>query len=89
MRKHARADRVDVRLRSVQGGVHLEIVDDGVGFDPADTVGPEHLGVRSMRERAELVGGWLRIDSDPGGTTVRCWVPIPSGAVTLRERARV
>ena len=50
--------------------VHVEVRDDGVGFDPsADTSG---FGVLGMRERVELLDGMLEIDSSPGaGTTVR------------------
>ena len=61
----------------------VRITDDGVGFTLEDEDGaPGHLGLATMRERAELVGGWLRIESDPrGGTTVEFWIPaVPRGA---------
>lgn len=76
-RKHASASRVRVRMEPRTGGVFVRIADDGVGFDPQGTsVGPGHLGVRTMRERAELAGGWLKIWSATGaGTTVEFWVP--------------
>jgi signal transduction histidine kinase len=51
----------------------LEIVDDGIGFDPdAPGLRARRLGLTSMEERAESIGGRLEIRSAPGaGTTVR------------------
>jgi PAS domain S-box-containing protein len=73
--KHARAGRLSVRLDCDDGGVRLDICDDGVGFDPAGPF-PGHLGHRSMRDRAERIGAALSIESSPGhGTCVRVWVP--------------
>lgn len=77
-RKHARATTVQVRVSGVDGGVRLEVVDDGAGFDPDDRGASRagHLGLVSMRERVELASGWWEIESVPGaGTTVRAWVP--------------
>jgi two-component system sensor histidine kinase UhpB len=77
-RKHANASRVVVRFEEKEGGFSVEIEDDGIGFDPAklEAVPPHHLGLTSMRERAELAGGWLRIESEPGnGTIVKVWLP--------------
>jgi signal transduction histidine kinase len=52
-------------------------VDDGVGFDPRGEF-PGHLGLKSMAERAETLGGSFAIESIPGaGTTIR--VAIPTG----------
>ena len=62
----------------------LEVVDDGIGFrvDAPPAGNPERLGrlgLRSMRERAELVGGTLEVTSAPGaGTTVRASLPSAS-----------
>jgi signal transduction histidine kinase len=82
-RKHARASTVAVTLDEVDGGYRLAVVDDGVGFD-ADTMSespPGHLGLTAMRERAEMVGGWRRVISQPGtGTTIEAWVPEPMSA---------
>ena len=71
--KHADADRVEVRLRSDDGRLVLEVEDDGVGFDPgAPGARSRRLGLTSMEERAERLGGMLEIRSAPGaGTTVR------------------
>lgn len=69
---HAQARRVEISLLKERGRLILRVSDDGHGFDP-DTVDTEyHLGIRGMQERAEMVGGVLEIDSEPGqGVTVR------------------
>ena len=73
--KHARCDRLDVRLTCVWDILGLEVVDDGAGFDPLGAY-PGHLGLRSMRERAERVCGTLDIHTSAGqGTQVRVSVP--------------
>jgi signal transduction histidine kinase len=65
VRKHARASRVEVLLEQRDGGFITRIEDDGRGFDdPAvDTGRPGHRGLATMRERAELAGGWLQIET--------------------------
>jgi signal transduction histidine kinase len=77
--RHARgARRVVVRLgRGGDGGVVLEVADDGAGFDPDDPdLRGRHLGLTSMETRAARIGGRLAIGSAPGaGTTVRLEVP--------------
>ena len=78
VRKHARARKVDVLLAEREHGYFLRIRDDGRGFEAREPsrVHRGHLGFHAMRERAELAGGWWRIDSAPGaGTVVECWVP--------------
>jgi PAS domain S-box-containing protein len=80
-RKHAQATRVTVSLEESEGGYVVRVADDGVGFSPG-TVQPTpgHLGLASMRERATLAGGWLRIDTAPGrGTTIELWLPALAG----------
>jgi two-component system sensor histidine kinase UhpB len=77
-RKHAKATRVVVRLKEQLGGYSIRIEDDGVGFDPEElhALPPHHLGLTSMRERADMASGWLRIESEPGrGATVEAWLP--------------
>ena len=68
VRKHAHASKVDVLLAERDGGYFLRIRDDGRGFDAREParVRRGHLGCQAMRERAELAGGWWRIDSAPG-----------------------
>lgn len=77
---HSGASRLGVSLR-VDGDagdeVRMEVRDDGCGFDVA-VAGPRpgHLGLVTMRERAEVAGGRLEIDSAPGaGTVVRVTLP--------------
>jgi signal transduction histidine kinase len=71
--RHARAETVLIQLSADPSGVTVEIEDDGVGFDPDGiTTEPGSLrgiGLLGMRERIEIVGGTLRIDSEPGGGT--------------------
>jgi len=73
--RHSEAQRVEVRLRREgEGGVVLEVSDDGRGF--AFDESQRGLGIGGMRERALLVGAELTIESRPGaGTTVRLTVP--------------
>lgn len=74
--KHAGARNVWVRLQGAEGGLKLEIADDGVGFDPAVMEAPARgLGLSSIRQRASLHQGVLQIVSSPGhGTTMcACW----------------
>jgi signal transduction histidine kinase len=71
--RHARAEHVSVRVAGQNGGLAVEITDDGIGFDPdrAD-LRSRHLGLTSMEERARQLHGRLQIRSAPGaGTTVR------------------
>lgn len=70
--KHARARRVTMSLSGDDGDTFtLEIGDDGLGFDPSGQF-PGHLGLQSMRERVERVGGAFSLRSAPGaGTSVR------------------
>jgi PAS domain S-box-containing protein len=78
VRKHARAQHVDVTLSTVDLGTLVLVTDDGVGYDPkALSPDPrEHFGLIEMRERAETAGGSWTIGGAPGlGTTVEFWLP--------------
>jgi signal transduction histidine kinase len=77
VRKHAAASLVTVALADDGGGIRLEVRDDGRGFalDEHATL-PGHLGLPAIQERAELAGGWCRIESAlAAGTNVTAWVP--------------
>ena len=77
-RKHSKGSRVDVVLETQEHGLWTTVTDDGVGFDVEATLAvdrPGHLGLKAMRERAELAEGWLRIESRPGASTVTFWIP--------------
>jgi len=73
--KHARARRVSIALTKVEGSVTAVVEDDGQGFDPAKTDGG--YGLIGMGERLALLGGRLRIESNPSaGTTIAADVPL-------------
>jgi PAS domain S-box-containing protein len=73
--KHAQASRVGLRLIYDAARVVLEVQDDGVGFDPAQSFAG-HLGLLSMGERAIRLGGRLEIESASGqGTCIRAEIP--------------
>ena len=68
--KHAQTNKVKVFFRCRDKRFEMEIVDKGVGFDPALS-NSGGMGMRTMQERAELLGGQLSITSSPGhGTSV-------------------
>jgi signal transduction histidine kinase len=71
--RHAAATRVELALRAPDGGLELEVADDGIGFDPDDPeLRARRLGLTSMEERAARIDGALEIDSVAGrGTRVR------------------
>ncbi len=74
--KHASASRVQLHLTCDDEYAMLEVMDNGDGFNP-DRDYPGHLGLHSMRERAELHNGMFTIQSEPGnGATVRVRVPL-------------
>jgi signal transduction histidine kinase len=79
--RHAHASQVHLSLNFDPDRITLTVTDDGVGFDPAAILeAPDStrcLGLLGMRERAELLGGRLSIESRPGaGTTVHLRVPL-------------
>ncbi|MGB0388690.1 MAG: response regulator [Ardenticatenaceae bacterium] len=74
--KHAQATSIRVHLRTAGDKIILEIVDNGQGFDP-DTLEDRGMGLISMSERAEQLGGKLIIESAPeAGTKVKVSVEI-------------
>jgi PAS domain S-box-containing protein len=81
VRKHAEARTATVTLAERGGGYLMRISDDGIGFLAERlTAVPGHLGLASMRERAELAGGWLRVASELGaGSNVEFWIPGVNG----------
>ncbi|MBP7964573.1 MAG: HAMP domain-containing protein [Caldilineaceae bacterium] len=83
--RHAKAQNVMVDLVKKNGGVTLQIQDDGCGFHPRplpERKGKRHMGLISMTERAEMVNGSLRVESTPGqGTTIHIYIPIQESAI--------
>jgi PAS domain S-box-containing protein len=78
VRRHAQAQRADVRAWATGGALHVEVVDDGQGFDPHRVPPPAAgRGLQGMDERIALLGGTCEVVSAPGaGTTVRIEVPL-------------
>jgi signal transduction histidine kinase len=79
VRKHAQAQHVWVTFEMEEGKAKVTVRDDGQGFDPAEVTraGLASFGLQTMRERAESVGGSLRIESQRGrGTQVHVWLPM-------------
>ncbi|HXH23522.1 MAG TPA: GAF domain-containing protein, partial [Dehalococcoidia bacterium] len=75
--KHSQARSVRLVLAAEGDALRLTVADDGRGFDP-DSDFPGHMGLRSMRERAERAGGTLTIDAAPGrGAAVTAVFPLP------------
>lgn len=79
VRRHARAGSLEIVLASVDHVATISVRDDGIGFDPSGIKGDgqQHLGLQTMRERAESVGAALTIRSEPGhGTEVALSLPL-------------
>ncbi len=74
--KHAQASHVNLQLSCDESAIVMDIRDHGKGFE-ANASYPGHLGLRSMRERAERLGGDLTVESAPeAGTRVTVRIPI-------------
>ncbi len=70
-RRHGRASCVKVTFAGENSLMRMAVQDDGVGFDPAQSMDEGHFGLRFMQERAEVLGGSVKIESAPGmGTRV-------------------
>ncbi|MFK0248284.1 PAS domain S-box protein [Amycolatopsis azurea] len=80
--KHANATAVVVSLTGRDGGLLATVTDNGDGMKAGgetsrEVLSGEHIGMASMRERAEAAQGWFRISSSPGeGTSVTFWIPL-------------
>ncbi len=83
--KHANASEIKVRLEFAPDFLAVQVIDNGCGFDFLSketwTSNGEHLGLIGMKERAELIGATLKIDSRPGsGTRVFLHLPKDKGS---------
>lgn len=78
---HACADRLDFRVRADEAWIHIDVEDDGIGFDPASLALPlqqedRHFGLFNVRECMQQLGGGVVIDSAPGrGCRVELRIP--------------
>jgi signal transduction histidine kinase len=66
--KHSGSQKAEVRLTVADGQVQLEVEDSGRGFPASGEA--KGLGMVAMRERAELIHGYLTIEQPPGGGTL-------------------
>ena len=78
--KHARASRMTVNVDADASQLRIEVVDDGIGFDPQrarEFLRMGRVGLASMRERVELASGTFVVHATPGkGTTIMATLPI-------------
>jgi len=73
--RHAQARVIELSVTTADGSLTLQVQDDGRGFRP-DDVAEGSFGLRGLRERAELIGGTLVIDTGSTGTRVLLSVPV-------------
>jgi signal transduction histidine kinase len=77
LKKHSGAEEAQVDLRMTGDRLDVTVRDEGCGFDLRKLRQNEGLGIRSMKERAHLLGGKFEIYSEIGkGTTLKAWVPL-------------
>jgi signal transduction histidine kinase len=79
--RHSGARHIWLEFSQSESVLELVVRDDGVGFDVTSTLAqPDrrgHLGLLGMRERAQILGGSLEVDSEPGrGTRIRIQFPV-------------
>lgn len=87
--KHSKAKGVQVSLGSMNGSVLIMVIeDDGVGFDTSAKLSRKSFGLTAMRERVEVLGGKIHIQSKraaPGrrthGTRIEVDIPLPDGSL--------
>jgi signal transduction histidine kinase len=89
--KHAGTDSATVTLKRVGGEVRVTVADSGVGFDASQQqAGPSHaggFGLLSIRERLDLLGGRVEVDSSPGqGSRVCLVAPLDGNTTAAPER---
>jgi signal transduction histidine kinase len=91
-RRHARAERIRVRLQRQDGQLRIVVEDDGQGFDPGlpPVDSADHFGLSIIRARAARIGGQVEVDSAPGrGTRVRLtWKPAGTGPLVEPDQIR-
>jgi PAS domain S-box-containing protein len=75
--RHAKASHASVVVTTSDDAVQLIVEDNGTGFDPSSIAVSEHVGLSSMRERVELIGGTFTVESLPDkGTTISARLPL-------------
>jgi signal transduction histidine kinase len=85
--RHASATQVEIHLQHLDGGLEIRVIDDGDGFLRDQLPNKASLGHASMEQRVAVLGGRLKIESQPyQGTSVSAWVPLASSYKEKRER---
>jgi two-component system sensor histidine kinase UhpB len=75
--RHSKATNTEITMQLRDGALHVEISDNGKGFDEALLAHPESLGLLSMQERARIIGGKVSITGSPGkGTRISLDTPL-------------
>ena len=75
--RHARATKVEVRLKEQNGNIVLEVTDNGRGITEAEIGDPQSFGLIGMRERVKYIHGEVTIAGSPGkGTKIRVTLPL-------------
>ncbi len=88
IQRHSGADEVSVTLRRTTEGAALDVRDNGRGFDARDRNWRRGVGLASMQERANALGGRCTIESGPGtGTRIAVTVPIETTIASDDEKA--
>ena len=76
--RHGKPTHIAISLEQVEGRLEVAVTDDGNGLKETPE-GQPGIGLESMRQRAQLLGGDLSVQPrTDGGTVVRCWMPLPS-----------
>jgi two-component system sensor histidine kinase UhpB len=88
--RHAAASSVNIRIELQEASICLEVKDDGRGFNlqtaSDEALSSHHLGLLGLRERAELLGGEVSLESSPGrGTRLQVCLPL-SGTIGDNEK---
>ncbi|RFO95015.1 hypothetical protein DIC66_20335 [Rhodoferax lacus] len=84
--KYAQCSQVKLDLSNAEGVLTLEISDNGAGISDAALNNPDAFGIRGLKERAKVAGGWLDISTRPGhGTTVILTIPLDGDTSTPTE----
>ena len=70
---HANANKLTIQMQVLEKDLEVVIEDDGIGFEATQTQSEGHYGLAGMRERAQLGGGQLELNSQPNrGTRITC-----------------
>ena len=84
--KYAECSQVKIDLSDAEGVLTLEISDNGKGISQEALANPAAFGIRGLKERAKVAGGWLDISTRPGfGTTVILTIPLDGASSTPTE----